>query len=93
MTAREIGSLRLCADLEVQLNSKDMNEFYPIPDIETIFHNLHETSDFRTIDLSDAYYQTELDEDGKEIRAISTSQGVFRMGRLFKCLTKLLPVV
>ena len=93
MRAREIGSLRLCADLEVQLKCKVMDEVYPIPDIETIFHNLHETSDFGTIDLSDAYYQTELDEDGNDIRAIATSQGVFRMSRFSKCLTKLLPVV
>ena len=80
-------------DLEVQVKSKVMDEDYPIPAIENIFHILHETSDFGNIDISDAYYQTELDKDGNEIRAITTSQGAFRMCRLPQCLTKPSPVV
>ena len=80
-------------DLEVQVKSKVMDEDYPIPAIENIFHKLHGTSVFGNIDISDAYYQTELDEDGNDIRAIATSQGVFRMSRFSKYLTKLLPVV
>ena len=63
MRAREIGSLRLCADLEVQLKSKVMDEVYPTPAIENIFHKIHGTSDFGNIDISDAHYQTEFDKD------------------------------
>ena len=48
---------------------------------ETIFHNLHGASYFGKIDLSDAYYQIELDEDPK-ICTINTSQGLFKMCRL-----------
>ena len=58
-----------------------MDEDYPIPDMETIFHNLHWASYFGKIDLSDAYYQIELDEDAKEICTINTSQGLFKMCR------------
>ena len=61
------GSLRLCVDLKVHINGKVMDEDYPIPDMETIFHNLHGASYFGKIDLSDAYYQIELDEDAKKI--------------------------
>ena len=34
------GALRLCVDLKVHINCKVVNEDYPIPDMETIFHNL-----------------------------------------------------
>ena len=73
------GALRLCVDLKVHINCKVMDEDYPIPDMETIFPNLHGASYFVKIDLSDAYYQIELDEDAKEICTINTSQGLFKM--------------
>ena len=80
-------------DLEVQVKSKVMDEDYPIPAIENIFHKLHGTSDLGDTDISDAYYPTDLDNNGNEIRAIATSQGAFRMCRLAQCLTKPSPVV
>ena len=68
-----------------------MDEDYPIPDMETIFHNVHGASYFGKTDLSDAYHQTELDEDAKEICTIYTSQGLFKMCRLPKELFINLP--
>ena len=65
-----------------QWHGKVMDEDYPIPDMETIFHKLHGASYFGKIDLSVAYYQIELDEDAKEICTINTSQGSFKMCRL-----------
>ena len=59
-----------------------MDEDYPIPDMEMIFHNLHGASYFGKIDLSDAYYQIELDEEVKDICTINTSQRLFKIGRL-----------
>ena len=76
------GALRLCVDIKVRINGKVMDEDYPIPRTETFFHNLHGASYFGKIDLSDAYYQTQLDEDAKEICTINTSQGLFKMCRL-----------
>ena len=35
------GALRLCVDLKVHISGKVMDEDYPIPDMETIFLNLH----------------------------------------------------
>ena len=69
---KKIGALRLCVDLKVHINGKVMDEDYPIPDLETFFHSLHGASYFERIDLSDAYYQIELDEDAKEICTINT---------------------
>ena len=59
-----------------------MDEDYPTPDMETIFHNLHGASYFGQIDLSDAYYQTELDEEARDICTMNTSQGLFKTCRL-----------
>ena len=73
------GALRLCEDLKVHINCKVMDEDYPIPDMKTIFHNLHGASYFGIIDLSDSYYQFVLDKDAKEICTINTSQGLFKM--------------
>ena len=75
------GDLRLCVDLEVHIISKVIDVDYPIPDMETIFHNLHGASYFGKIDLSDAYYQIEFDEKTKDICRNNTSQGLFKMCR------------
>ena len=69
-------------DLKVHINGKVMDEDYPIPDMKTIFHNLHRASYFGKIDVSDAYSQTELDEETNDICKINTSQGLFKIGRL-----------
>ena len=79
---KKSGELKLYVDLKVHTDGKVMGEDYPIPDIETIFHNLQAASYFRRIDLSDAYYQIELDEEAKDICTINTSQRLFKMGRL-----------
>ena len=76
------GELGLCVALKVRINGKVMDEVYPIPDMETIFHNLHYASYFGKIDLSDAYYHHELDKEAKDICTIDTSQGLFKMCRL-----------
>ena len=80
------GALRLCVDRKVHINGKVMDEDYPIPDMESIFHNLHGASYFGKIDLSVSYYQIELNEDAKEICTINTSQGLFKMCRLLQGL-------
>ena len=74
--------LRLCVELKVHINGKVMDEEYPIPDMETIFHNLHGASYIGKICLSDAYYQIELDEEAKDICTINTYQGLFKMCQL-----------
>ena len=79
---KKCGELRLCMDLKVHINDKVMDEGYPISDIETTFHNLHGASYFGKTDLSDAYYQIELDEEAKDICTINISQGLFKICRL-----------
>ena len=66
-------------DFKVHINGKVMDEDYPIPDMEKIFHNLHGASYFDPIDLSDAYNQIEIDEEAKDICTINTYQGLFKI--------------
>ena len=79
---RKCGELRHCVDLKVHIKGKVMDEDYPVPYMETIFHNLYGASYFGKIDLSDAYYQNELEDEAKYICKINTSQGLFKMCRL-----------
>ena len=68
------GGLRLCVDLKVHIKGNVMNEDYPKPGMETSIRHLHRASYFGKIDLSDAYYQIELEEEAKDICKINTSQ-------------------
>ena len=61
-----------------------MDEDYPIPDMETIFNNLHGASYFGKIDLSDAYYQIALGEEAKDICTLNTSQGLKNSSSIFQ---------
>ena len=56
-----------------------MDEDYPIPDMETTFHDLHGASYFGKFDLSDAYYQIELDADAYGTCTINRSQVLLQM--------------
>ena len=67
---------------KVHTNGKVMDKDYPIPDMDTIFHNLHRASYFGKIDHSDYYYRIELEEEANDICTINTSQGLFKMCRL-----------
>ena len=74
------GALRLCVDLNFQSNDKLIVEYYQIPDMETIFHNL--------LAASIAYYQIELDEDATKQCTINKSQGLYKICRLPQGLKK-----
>ena len=76
------GELKLCVYLKVHIKDQVLDEDYPIPDLETIFHNLPGAPYFGKTDLSDVYYQIEIDEEAKNICTINTSPGLFKMCRL-----------
>ena len=81
--AAKNGALRLCVDLKVHITRKVLYEDYLIQDMETMFNYLHWASYFGKIDLSDAYYQMELDEDARHmynqhIARIIQDSSVFR---------------
>ena len=85
-------ALRLCVDLKVNINGKVMDEDYPIPDMETRFHNIHGASCLGKIDLCDDYYQSELDDDAKKmytgqipwiVQDVQASSGLKKFSSIF----------
>ena len=76
------GSLRMCPDYSVHVNSKIRTESYPLPHIESMLSNLNGARFFAKIDLKDAYWQVELDDSAKELCTINTSKGLYFVKRL-----------
>lgn len=76
-------SIRICIDCKRTINKYvENNNFYPLPDIDTIFAALHEAHWFSILDLKQAYQQLELTDSSKEMLTINTPAGLFRYNRL-----------
>jgi hypothetical protein len=76
------GRLRICADYSTGLNDALESHNYPLPTPEEIFSKIADSSIFSHIDLSDAYFQLEVDEESKMLLTITTHRGLFQMNRL-----------
>uniref|UniRef100_A0A914E5V9 RNA-directed DNA polymerase n=1 Tax=Acrobeloides nanus TaxID=290746 RepID=A0A914E5V9_9BILA len=67
-----------CTGLNKQLELQQ----HPIPTITELFQKLNGGKKFTKIDLSDAYFQIELDEDSKRLVVINTHRGLYKYNRL-----------
>jgi transposase InsO family protein len=76
------GEPRICADYSTGLNEALEPNQHPLPTPEEIFSKLSQFRIFSSIDLSDAFAQIELDDDAKNLMAINTHCGLFRVNRL-----------
>ena len=76
------GRIRICADYSTGLNDSLEPNQYPLPTPEDIFAQLSQFKVFSKIDLSDAFLQVELDDEAKEMMAINTHCGLFKVNRL-----------
>ncbi|KAL5516532.1 hypothetical protein EMCRGX_G001892 [Ephydatia muelleri] len=76
------GSLRLCGDYKVTVNSVANVESYPLPRINDLLGSLTGGKVFSKLDLSHAYLQLPLDEKSKEYVTITTHKGLFRYNRM-----------
>ncbi|KAL5515075.1 hypothetical protein EMCRGX_G000193 [Ephydatia muelleri] len=76
------GSLRLCGDYKVTVNSVANVESYPLPRINDLLASLTGGKVFSKLDLSHAYLQLPLDEKSKEYVTITTHRGLFRYNRM-----------
>ena len=76
------GSLRLCGDYKVTVNSVANVESYPLPRINDLLASLTGGKVFSKLDLSHAYLQLPLDEKSKEYVTITTHKGLFRYNRM-----------
>lgn len=68
------GSIRLCGDFKITMNSACR---HPLPRIQDIFANLNTGEVFSTIDLKDSYNQLPLDADAKQLTVVNTQKGLF----------------
>ncbi|XP_037037375.1 uncharacterized protein K02A2.6-like [Bradysia coprophila] len=71
------GGLRVCGDYSVTVNPHLKPVTYALPLVEDLFASLNEGESFSKIDLTDAYYQLELEEDSQKLLAWSTQEGIF----------------
>ena len=76
------GSLRLCGDYKLTVNSAATVDSYPLPRIDDVLASMTGAKVFSKLDLSHAYLQLQLEEESKELVTISTHKGLFRYNRL-----------
>lgn len=65
-----------------KLNEQIEDDKFPLPNINDIFDMLGGASYFSCIDLSQGYYQVELDPQGRPCTAFSTENGHYQLTRL-----------
>lgn len=64
------GKLRFCLDCRA-VNKVTVKDAYPMPLIDSILANLHETTYISSIDLKDAFWQIELEEASRDKTAFT----------------------
>ena len=78
---KERKDIRLCLDFR-QLNLITERQAFPMPNVEEMLDTLHGSKYFTSIDLGNAYYQVELEEESQEKTAFSTKNGQFCFTRM-----------
>ena len=78
---KEKQDIRLCLDFR-QLNLITKRQAFPMPNIPELLDKLEGARYFSSIDLGNAYYQVELEEDSKEKTAFSTKTGQYCFNRM-----------
>ncbi|XP_058456797.1 uncharacterized protein LOC131434165 [Malaya genurostris] len=78
---KDSGDIRLCIDMR-QVNKAILRETHPLPTIEDIRWKLNGAVYFSRLDIKDAFYQLELDEESKPLTTFITHKGLYRYKRL-----------
>ncbi|XP_040360123.1 uncharacterized protein K02A2.6-like [Ixodes scapularis] len=76
------GTIRICGDIKLTVNSACCTEQYPLPVIDDLFAALNGGDRYSTLDLRDAYNQVPLDDESKKLTVINTHRGLFCFNRL-----------
>ena len=80
--AKAEGTIRLCGDYKVTINSQLEVHQYPLPKPDDIFATLAERKWFSINDLKHAYQQLNLTESLRPYVTINTHRGLYRYTRL-----------
>ncbi|KAL2095791.1 hypothetical protein ACEWY4_007939 [Coilia grayii] len=76
------GSIRICGDYKLTVNTASRVEQYPLPRIDELFTKLAGGVCFSKLDMSHAYQQLVLAEDSRKLVTINTHRGLFQYTRL-----------
>ena len=76
------GSIRICSDYKLTINSTACTESYPLLCIEDLLASINNGIIFSKLDLSNAFQPLELDNDSKRFVTISTQRGLYQYNRL-----------
>lgn len=80
-TMNGMKNWRIVVDYRL-LNKQIADEKFPLPNIHDILDSLSQAVYFSHLDLSQGYYQLELDENSRKYTAFTTSNGQYQMTRL-----------
>ena len=78
---KEKKDIRICLDFR-RLNAITERQAFPMPNVDEMLDALGGAKYFSSIDLGNAYYQVELDEESQEKTAFSTKQGQYCFTRM-----------
>ncbi|GFX79426.1 uncharacterized protein K02A2.6 [Trichonephila clavipes] len=70
------GSIRLCADYSVTLNSNLIVPQHPLPRLEEMFGSLNGGKQFTKLDFKHAYLQMKVHPDSQKLMNINTHKGL-----------------
>ncbi len=76
------GEVRLCGDYKVTPNPALEELSYPMPKAEELFDRVNGGKIFTKLDLSNAYMQLPLTEEGSKLTALNTHKGLYAVLRM-----------
>ena len=79
---KKFNQIRVCADSSTGLNRALKDHHYPLPNPEEIFNKPNGGKIFSKIDLSDAYFQIEMEENSSKLLCINMYRGLYKFNRL-----------
>ncbi|KAK7901534.1 hypothetical protein WMY93_018303 [Mugilogobius chulae] len=79
---KPVGTVRLCGDYKLTVNTVSSLEQYPIPRVDDLFNALAKGTQFTKLDMSHAYQQILMDEESKKYLTVNTHRGLFTYNRL-----------
>ena len=80
VTRRRNGKVRICIDLR-EPNKAIIQDAFPLPYLEEMFHRLRGAEVYSTLDLTMAYQQLELHPEARDMTAFATHDAVYRFKR------------
>lgn len=75
------GEIRLCVDLR-RVNQAVIRERHPMPIIEDVLAKIGRGNVWSTLDIKDAFFLLELDEESRNVTTFISHRGLYQFKRL-----------